>query len=481
MRRMRKLDLQAKIILVLVGVILPTYLIVTVAENKLTQPILDEEMKQVGLTTAKTLAAEVLSQRFLTLPNPTPPLEKYLQEFLYSQPSITRIDILVKDPLTGSVKAIASSGQEEPGSTPLPTALVEKSTGEYKSDEQGSGSWEIFVPIEQRSRDSHGLRRVLGNVHVVISMKVVERLMSALWKVTAFAAAFSVVILILALSFFLRRTIENDRLLRQAESQNLELTEQLHEAQRQLMNTEKLAVMGQLTASFAHEVGTPLNALGGHLQLLREEIKGTDTQLSPHLEERFEIITGQLGKIESIVKGFLQSTAKPPSQRQLVDLNQMVDRALAIVQPRILSLGVLVRRDFDRKMGPIRAVPLELEQVILNLVNNSLDSLKAKGGGVGSRKLEIQTRLETREGNPWAVVSVYDTGEGIAKADLQNVLKPFFTTKRPGEGTGLGLAICKELVRRHGGRLDIDSKEGAWTRVTVDLPYRAYYEDSRSG
>jgi len=119
-------------------------------------------------------------------------------------------------------------------------------------------------------------------------------------------------------------------------------------------------------------------------------------------------------------------------------------------------------------------VPLELEQILLNLVNNSLDSLKAKASfKEGSRLLlEISTGVTHLHGKEWALLSVYDTGEGIKKTDLNNVLKPFFTTKRPGEGTGLGLTICQQLAHKYGGKLEIDSKEGAWTRVTLRLPYR---------
>src|SRR5580698_4120021 len=132
---------------------------------------------------------------------------------------------------------------------------------------------------------------------------------------TAIAAASSMIALLVGLGYFLRKTIQNDRKLRVAETQNLQLTEQLHEAERQLMTTEKLAVMGQLTASFAHEIGTPLNAIGGHLQLLREDLGqsvGSDARTAT--TERLAIINGQVTKIESIVKSFLQSTAKPVSQ-----------------------------------------------------------------------------------------------------------------------------------------------------------------------
>ena len=87
--------------------------------------------------------------------------------------------------------------------------------------------------------------------------------------------------------------------------------------------------------------------------------------------------------------------------------------------------------------------------------------------------LEISSESYDEAGKEWAQLSVYDTGEGIKKLDLKNIFKPFFTTKRPGEGTGLGLTICQQLAHKYGGVLDIDSKEGSWTRVTLRIPYQA--------
>lgn len=468
----RHLNLQAKISLVLVAVILPTFLIVTVAENKFTLPIMNEEIRQIGINSGKTLAAEILSARLLSLSNPTPAIENALQEILYNQPEIVRLEVFAKDSATGMVKVVASNIEDDPSSPPQNLSWVETVTSDYHLDERGSGLWEIYVPIEHRSRDPRGPKRIVGNVHVVVSTQLVGRIVTALWKTTATAAGFSVVSLILVLSYFLRKTIENDRLLRQVEFANIQLTEQLHDAQRQLLTNEKLAVMGQLTASFAHEIGTPLNAVGGHLQLLKEEIL-------PHagkgIEERLDIVNGQLTKIEKIVKSFLQSTEKPPSQKQLVDLNFLADKTLSIVAPRIDALRIDVKRKFDREMGPFRAVPLDLEQILLNLMNNSLDSIQAKRKQKdrASFQMEIRTGVLKEQGKEWAEVSVYDTGEGIGKVDLKKVLKPFFTTKSPGEGTGLGLTICQQLAHKYGGNLLIDSKEGAWTRVTLKLPYHA--------
>lgn len=483
----RKLDLQAKVTLVLLAVMLPTFLIVTVAQNSLTKPLLLEEMRQIGITSSKTLAAVIVSARLFTLKDPSVAIDRQIQEVAYAQPNIVRIDVAIKDPATGVAKTIASNVEEEPGQSLPIIPLAETVTTEMKRDKDtGHHYWEISVPIEQISRDPKVPKKILGTVRTMVSLQLVGRLADAVWKITATAAVFSVVMLLLALVYFLRKTISNERLLRQAEDTNIQLTAQLNDAQRQIMNTEKLAVMGQLTASFAHEIGTPLNAIGGHLQLLKEELSAVipapavaiGAVASSSMVDRLEIINGQVNKIEEIVKGFLQNTANPPSQKQLVDLNQLVEKTLRLIEPRSESEGIEIRKYLNRNIGPIRVVPLDLEQIFLNLFNNSLDSIATKKkknlGGfpwVNRLSLEVTSRSVKIEARDWAEVIVHDTGEGIRKIDLANVLKPFFTTKGPGQGTGLGLTICQQLVHKYGGHLEIESKEGVWTRVTLKIPY----------
>ena len=468
-----RLDLQAKISLVLLAVIVPTFVVVTIAENKLMKPIMAEQMKQMGITSATTLTTEIATEKLLGKPNSSTLIEGRLQELLYLQPSVRRMEVFTRENEVAMPKLIASSVEAEPGETIQIPPLVDAVSAEIKSGELGGHDWEIYVPIFQKHKDPKAPKKLLGVVRVLVSLNLVGKMINSLWETTATAAAVSVVLLILALSYFLRKTIANDRLLKRAETQNLQLTEQLHETERQLMNTEKLAVMGQLTASFAHEIGTPLSAIGGHLQLVKEEVTHS-IGLADGLDERLGIIDGQLSKIEQIVKSFLQSTAKPTSQRQLVDPNAIVDQTLRIVRPRTDAMMVEVRRQFDRNMGPIRIVPVDLEQMLLNLVNNSLDSLRAKAENRESikRVLELTTSVLQVNAKAWAVISIYDTGEGIPKTDLIKVFKAFYTTKRPGEGTGLGLTICSDLAKKYGGILEVDSKEGVWTQVTIKLPYQ---------
>ncbi|MBC7692060.1 MAG: HAMP domain-containing histidine kinase [Methylotenera sp.] len=464
-----RLSLQAKISLVLLSVLVPTFLVVTVAENKLMQPLLADQVKQIGITTGQTLATEIVTQKLLSRNDDYTALESRVREFLYLQPSIRRMDVYLPTPSRRFMHNIASSVEEEPEEVHSASILLtEEITADYRRNELDENDWEITVPIVKMPKNPKNPKKILGVVHVNVSMKLVNQIIGILLWATAAAATFSTVFLFLGLSYFLRKTVYNDRKLREAENQNLQLISKLHETERLLMNTEKLAVMGQLTASFAHEIGTPLNAIGGHLQLLKEE-------MDPASGERMNIIEGQLGKIEQIVKGFLQSTAKPTSQKQLVDLPGVIDQTLRIVRPRSESMSIEIRRDYDRLMGPIRIVPLDLEQILLNLVNNSLDSLRFKIETKEhfKRVLAVSSHLQQEDGNDWAVISIYDTGEGIKKQDISQVLKPFFTTKRPGEGTGLGLTICQELAHKYGGHLEVESKESAWTRVTVKLPYRS--------
>ncbi|MGK5087661.1 HAMP domain-containing sensor histidine kinase, partial [Bdellovibrionota bacterium FG-2] len=209
-----------------------------------------------------------------------------------------------------------------------------------------------------------------------------------------------------------------------------------------------------------------------------EEVVRSGVVLPSATPERFDLINGQVEKIALIVKGFLQRSAKPVSQTQLVDLNLIAEKSVGIIGPRVDSMGVEIRRKLDRTLGPLRVVPMDLEQILLNLLNNSLDSLGAKAQRRERTKLlvEVSSHLQREGGQEWAELRVYDTGEGIKKSDLGNVLKPFFTTKRPEQGTGLGLTICKQLAQKYGGTLELDSREGSWTRVVVRLPYRGINE-----
>ncbi|MBS1961668.1 MAG: HAMP domain-containing histidine kinase [Bdellovibrionales bacterium] len=484
--RLRKLDLRAKISLALIAVLLPVFGLLAFSAHLFIRPSLLREIEQIGISAGKTLATEIVVQKLLTHQDREHLIESRVREFLYLQPNIRRIEVFARDPKSGKNLLVASSIEEDPEDvrfeapdvTRISTELME----EPGTPERG---FEVWVPIMSGApgielrRDAknpadakNDVRlsepKPVGAVRVVVSIALVSRLARLSSNVAMVGGSIGLVLLFFLLNGALRATIENDRKLREAEKENLVLTSQLHEVERNLLNLEKFAVLGQLTATFAHEIGTPLNAIGGHLALLKEEA----APKLPQAGDRIGIIEGQVAKIAGIVRGFLQNTSKPVSQKQLVDPHQIVEKTLSIVRPRVESLGVEIERDFDRSLGPIRIVPVDFEQVLLNLVNNSLDSIRMKNAPGGARRLKLTTRGKKVGASEGLELRIRDTGEGIESDDLERVFQPFFTTKGPGEGTGLGLSICRDLLKKYGGSLGIDSKRGDWTEVVIDIPYR---------
>lgn len=463
-RRFARLDLQVKVVLVLLLVLAPTYLLVSLLVSQIALPVIEDEMRVLGVHAARSLADEVQSEKLLNAGKESE-LEQKLREIFYMQPSVVQVDAFRKNE-KGAIDLAASTEDPSLSVRPPDELLPDHMLSFRKTFDDGVAYWEIWAPITSR-------KRAAGVVRVEVSLQNAAGIERAVNKIMLLAGLANFVLLLAALSYFLRKTIANDRLLRATESQNIELSKQLREAERQVMMKEKLAVMGQLTAQFAHEIGTPLNAMGGHLQLLQDDFRRANVPGSAAWLNRTGIIGDQLEKIADIVKGFLHSTAKPPSQHQLFDVNQVLEKTLGIVSPRIDTLGVRLEKSIDRHLGPVRAVPLDIEQILLNLLNNSLDSIQHKqhASPGGTPKLEVFSRMRKDGLKEWLELGVTDNGEGISKEDLANVFKPFFTTKAAGEGTGLGLTICQEIARKYRGKLEIDSKEGAWTRVVLQLPY----------
>ncbi len=469
-------ELRTKISLALIAVLIPVFSILVLAAHLYIQPTLLREIEQIGISAGKTLASEVIAQRLFSREDRATVIESRVREFLYLQANIRRIEVFAKDPETGKHLLVASSVEEDPADVHYEAPEISRITSALREEVDGpENGWDIRVPIYGDSAETSMQEpHPIGSVRVVVSVGLASRLVRLLANMFVVGGVLVSTLLFFLLNLALRKTIENDRKLREAERANLLLSSQLHETERNLLNLEKFAVLGQLTASFAHEIGTPLNAIGGHLALLKEETARKASEesspKSPNAVDRFSVIEGQLSKIAGIVRGFLQSTAKPVSQRQLVDPHQVIEKTLGIVGPRFDKLGVRIDREFDRNLGPIRIVPVDLEQVLLNLVNNSLDSIRHQRES--NRMLWLSTRLKQVDGTDHLELKIRDNGEGIASEDLERVFQPFFTTKSPGEGTGLGLSICREVVGRYGGRLEIDSRRGEWTEVRIEMPYR---------
>jgi len=255
----------------------------------------------------------------------------------------------------------------------------------------------------------------------------------------------------------------NDELQLEVERATTELrasNEALFEAQQRLARSERLAAVGQIAASLAHEIGTPLNAISGHLALLaRKHPHDQDTR------RRVEIINSQIDSVVKSIRSLLARTQRPRPELQPLDLNALIRELLWLVQPTLDAHDILVTVNLDSDLPLIPGDRDRLLQLFLNLTNNSIDAMP-KGG-----ELEITTRLDRISRS--AEVLFCDSGVGIEPSAVEHLFELMWTTKEAG--SGFGLAIAHEIAIEHGGKIEIvpEQHEGAVFRISLPLPVEA--------
>lgn len=250
----------------------------------------------------------------------------------------------------------------------------------------------------------------------------------------------------------------------QAKNQELEhLMERNALLREELGQQERLAVAGQLTAAFAHEVGTPLNLVNSHLQLLHGQ-----TDLSDRTRERLGVIQAQLERVGEIVRKLLGHTRRPKLRQEALPFAALMADLQRLWAPTLATHHIT----FDVSAPEpcvLRVDRKQMEQIFINLVNNAVDAMP----GGGAIHLRAQADPASTPSAPIWQFSLRDEGMGIPPEHLAKVFRPMFTTKPEGKGTGLGLAIVREIVRSHGGEVRIESEEGVGTAVIFTLPGEA--------
>jgi two-component system NtrC family sensor kinase len=229
---------------------------------------------------------------------------------------------------------------------------------------------------------------------------------------------------------------------------------------RKVMESERLAVVGQLAADVAHELNNPLQGIVTYSHLLLEKMPPEDTRRAS-----VEKIANQANRCTTIIRGLLDFSRPKKPHKKLADLPATIDECLALVEDRVLFHNIEVVRDYEPDLPPTVMDPAQMQQVFMNLIINAAEAMD----GVG--RLTVTTRLDPRRRVLQA--SFRDTGHGISEANMARIFDPFFTTKEVGHGTGLGLAISFGIVKEHGGTITVESEEGAGTTFTIELPVQA--------
>jgi len=252
--------------------------------------------------------------------------------------------------------------------------------------------------------------------------------------------------------------------LRKAQEQIIKEAENTIELERTLQQSEKLATIGQLASGLAHEIGTPLNIIGGRAELIKRKIKGREGE-----QKDLDIIIRQVERITKIIQQLLGFVRKKKPEQKSLNIKTLLQTTLDFLDHQIQRQGVKVVKGLKDNLPIVTGDSDQLQQVFLNLILNAIQSMP-QGGEL---RIGASSKWISREGiedgqREYVVVSVRDTGLGMEKEVVQNIFNPFFTTK--DTGTGLGLMVSQGIVQDHEGWIEVESEIGEGSLFKIYLP-----------
>jgi GAF domain-containing protein len=291
--------------------------------------------------------------------------------------------------------------------------------------------------------------------------------------------------------------IGNVRMFEQVQERTRELSlslDNLRTAQDRLIQTEKLASLGQLTAGIAHEIKNPLNFVNNFAALSEELVDEMGDALKPvaldqkkreELDELTHMLKGNLEKVvqhgkraDAIVKNMLLHSRQGSGEHRPVDINALVEESLNLAyhgaRAEKPGFHITLNRSFDPNAGEADVFPQEITRVFLNLISNGFYAATQRKGGANSDGYEPTLAAATKNLGDRVEIRIRDSGTGIPPEVKERMFNPFFTTKPAGEGTGLGLSLSHDIVvKQHGGSIDVDTQAGEFTEFRVILPRKA--------
>ena len=273
--------------------------------------------------------------------------------------------------------------------------------------------------------------------------------------------------------------------------------EQLKQTQSQLIQSEKMASLGELTAGIAHEIQNPLNFVNNFSEVNKEMLEELKAErLKPNAErdnvlqdelindviENSEKINHHGKRADAIVKGMLQHSRQSSGKKEPTDINALADEYLRLsyhgLRAKDKTFNAEMQTDFDGTIGKINVIPQDIGRVLLNLFNNAFYAVNARqnesfGQEQKTRNAELYkptVSVTTMKCDDKVQIIVRDNGNGIPQNIVEKIFQPFFTTKPTGEGTGLGLSLAYDIIKAHGGTLKVESKEGEGSEFVIQLP-----------
>jgi signal transduction histidine kinase len=469
----------------------------SVVEIRLFEETAERELRETGLVTAQSVADDLELR-------PTPlraeDLVADLHEFAQSAPSIRAISVIQL--VDGAPTVVASTTSTE-SSAALTLARDLLTRGDQAPRDDGTMSF-----VAMRSAPAGGN---LVAVVVTMSLASIAQLRTRGRLVSLWLVPLAVIVLIFVLDQILRRVVYApvralretmaragagdlaaraavfrsdemgelargfNEMLGQLSGFNQALEERVtavttaldrsHEERidsyRQMLvlrdalaDADRLATIGQTAASVAHQVGTPLNLISGHVQLLLEQ-----QDLDPDLARRLHLVLEQIGRVSEAIRSLLEHTRRP-GEAAPIDVGTLLDSIVNLVRPRLAAARVTLEAELAPSLPKVRGRRDELEMALLNLVSNAVDAMP--GGGV----LRVAASSTARQ----VTIALSDSGGGVTPELLPRIFDPWVTTKPEGRGTGLGLSITRDVIARLGGSVEVTSEPGHGATFTITLP-----------
>jgi len=304
-------------------------------------------------------------------------------------------------------------------------------------------------------------------------------------KIFAMLIGLSVFLIIALILYRNNRQKQKANALLQRQKEKVESTlSELKSTQAQLVQSEKMASLGELTAGIAHEIQNPLNFVNNFSEVnkemiaeMKEEIdKGNykDVKLiANNIEENEEKILHHGKRADAIVKGMLQHSRVSTGQKEPTDINKLADEYLRLsyhgMRAKDKTFNATLKTDFDQSVGKINVVPQDIGRVLLNLFNNAFYAVKPPHPLKGEHYEPI-VKVSTQKVGDKVEIKVADNGVGIPQKVVDKIFQPFFTTKPTGQGTGLGLSLAYDIVKAHRGDIKVETKEGEGAEFVIQLP-----------